>query len=55
MSAQSSVEPGGYYTYKKQALPQFDVTDDRTVAEVVAGLKAAGREPVFKDWDDIFN
>ena len=55
MSAQSSVEPGGYHTYKHQALPQFNVTDDRTVAEVVAGLKRAGREPVFKDWDNAMN
>ena len=53
MSAQSSVEPGGYYTYKKQALPQFDVTDDRTVAEIVAALKKVGREPVWKDWDEV--
>ncbi|MCF0191521.1 MAG: 2-iminoacetate synthase ThiH [Marinilabiliaceae bacterium] len=55
MSAQSSVEPGGYYTYKKAALPQFNVTDERTVSEVIAALKEAGREPVFKDWDDIMN
>ena len=54
MSAESKVNPGGYYTYP-QALEQFTVSDDRTAAEITARLKALGREPVWKDWDAVFD
>lgn len=50
MSAESKVNPGGYYTYP-EALEQFTVSDDRTAQEVAAALRAHGREPVWKDWD----
>lgn len=54
MSAESKTDPGGYYSYP-QALEQFHVSDERKVAEVVAALKAVGREPVWKDWDEVLN
>ncbi len=54
MSAESKVNPGGYYTYP-QALEQFDVSDSRTAKEVKERLKALGREPVWKDWDATFD
>lgn len=54
MSAASSTEPGGYYCYP-QALEQFHVSDDRTVPEVLAGIRAVSREPVWKDWDNVLN
>ena len=54
MSAESKTEPGGYYTYP-QALEQFHISDDRTAEEVEYALKAAGREPVWKDWDASFD
>ncbi len=54
MSAGSKTEPGGYFTYP-QALEQFEVSDPRTVDEVVAGLKRVGIEPVWKDWDGSFD
>ena len=54
MSAESKTEPGGYYSYP-QTLEQFHVSDDRTTAEIDAALKKMGREPVWKDWDDILN
>jgi len=54
MSAESKTEPGGYYSYP-QTLEQFHVSDERTAKEVEAALKKIGREPVWKDWDDIFN
>lgn len=54
MSAASKTEPGGYFTYP-QALEQFHVSDERTAAEVEIALKAAGREPVWKDWDASFD
>ncbi|MDE6011674.1 MAG: 2-iminoacetate synthase ThiH [Prevotella sp.] len=54
MSAESKVNPGGYYTYP-QALEQFTVSDDRTAAEINRRLKELGREPVWKDWDASFD
>ena len=54
MSAGSRTEPGGYHTYP-QALEQFSVSDDRSPAEVAEAIRAAGYEPVWKDWDKIFD
>lgn len=54
MSAESKTEPGGYYTYP-QALEQFSVNDNRTAAQVEHDLKMLGREPVYKDWDQVFD
>ena len=54
MSAGSRTEPGGYETYP-QALEQFAVSDGRTPAEVAEALRRAGREPVWKDWDKVFD
>ncbi len=54
MSAGSKTEPGGYFTYP-QALEQFEVSDPRSVDEVVAGLRRVGVEPVWKDWDGSFD
>ena len=54
MSAESHTEPGGYSTHVG-TLEQFHVGDDRKTADVAAGIIAAGREPVWKDWDDAFN
>lgn len=54
MSAESKTEPGGYYSYPT-ALEQFHISDDRTAKEVTAALKAIGREPVWKDWDNALN
>ncbi len=54
MSAGSKTEPGGYYTYP-QALEQFHVSDERSVEEVEAALRRVGREPVWKDWDAVFD
>lgn len=54
MSAGSKTEPGGYETYP-QALEQFAVSDERTPAEVADALRSAGCEPVWKDWDKVFD
>lgn len=54
MSAESRVNPGGYYTYP-EALEQFTVSDNRTVGEIVSSLKERGIEPVWKDWDWSFD
>ena len=48
MSAGSSTEPGGY-THPGEAQEQFEISDDRTPAEVAAMLESLGYEPVWKD------
>lgn len=50
MSAESKTDPGGY-ACNPQSLEQFHTSDQRNLSEIVAGLKAVGREPVFKNWD----
>src|SRR5574344_258405 len=52
MSAESHTEPGGY-CHPHEAEEQFEVSDARKAVEVVADLKKIGREPVWKDWDDV--
>ena len=54
MSAGSKTDPGGYFTYP-QALEQFQVSDERTPFEVYKRLQELGLEPVWKDWDSIFD
>ena len=49
MSAGSHTEPGGY-AEASGAEPQFEVSDTRSPAEVAAALRAAGYDPVWKDW-----
>lgn len=54
MSAGSQTEPGGY-ACTPEALEQFEVSDGRTPAEVDAAIRAHGYEPVYKDWDAVFD
>lgn len=50
MSAGSKTNPGGY-SAAKDSLEQFEISDERTVAEVCQMIRDAGYDPVFKDWD----
>ena len=54
MSAGSKTEPGGY-SHPNEALEQFEVCDDRTPLEVENAIRARGYDPVWKDWDAIFD
>lgn len=54
MSAGSRTEPGGYVS-TPEALEQFEVSDERTPAEVAEAIRAHGYEPVWKDWDAVFD
>lgn len=54
MSAGSRTEPGGYVS-TPEALEQFEVSDERTPADVAAAIRRNGLEPVWKDWDMIFD
>ena len=52
MSAGSHTEPGGYAA-PSDAEPQFEISDTRSPAEVAAVLRAAGYDPVWKDWQRV--
>lgn len=54
MSAGSQTEPGGYAT-SPEALEQFAVTDERKPVDVVSSIRRHGYEPVWKDWDSVFD
>ncbi|MEH6304800.1 2-iminoacetate synthase ThiH [Olivibacter sp. CPCC 100613] len=52
MSAGSKTNPGGY-AVEPQSLEQFEIDDSRTPEEIVAVIKQAGYDPVWKDWDSM--
>jgi 2-iminoacetate synthase len=52
MSAGSHTEPGGY-AEPSDAEPQFQISDERSPAQVAAALRAAGYDPVWKDWQRV--
>lgn len=54
MSAGSKTDPGGYST-NPDSLEQFEVSDNRTPREVAESIRKQGYEPVWKDWDAIFD
>ena len=51
MSAESKTQPGGYADDAQEALEQFEISDERPVAEIMAMIREQGREVVWKDWD----
>uniref|UniRef100_A6VXY1 Thiazole biosynthesis protein ThiH n=1 Tax=Marinomonas sp. (strain MWYL1) TaxID=400668 RepID=A6VXY1_MARMS len=51
MSAESKTQPGGYADDSQEALEQFEISDERPVAEIMAMIREQGREVVWKDWD----
>ncbi len=50
LSAGSKTNPGGYVV-EPQSLEQFEISDERSPAEVADMIRRAGYEPVWKDWD----
>ena len=54
MSAGSKTNPGGY-TSAPESLEQFEISDDRSPAEVAAYLRSQGYDPVWKDWDGTYD
>lgn len=54
MSAGSKTDPGGYAT-APDSLEQFEISDARTPMEVAEAIRSHGYEPVWKDWDSIFD
>jgi len=53
MSAGSKTNPGGYKV-DTQSLEQFEISDERSPAEIAQIIKNQGYEPVWKDWDIAF-
>jgi len=56
MSAGVSTAVGGHAdeTMDEENTGQFDISDGRSVDEVCAALCDKGYQPVFKDWEPIF-
>ncbi len=52
MSAGSKTNPGGY-AVEKESLEQFEISDERTPAEIAELIRRQGYEPVWKDWDAV--
>jgi 2-iminoacetate synthase len=53
MSAGSKTNPGGYKV-EPQSLEQFEISDERSPAEIAKMIQNQGYEPVWKDWDMAF-
>ena len=52
ISAGSITRIGGY-DGKESASGQFEISDERSVAEMDAAIRARGYEPVYKDWEPL--
>jgi 2-iminoacetate synthase len=56
MSAGSNTSVGGYTLLEeKEQDPQFDIKDERSVAQIIKLLKNKNFDPVFTDWRHIEN
>ena len=54
ISAESKTNPGGY-SVEPQSLEQFEISDERSTAEIEKMIKSQGYEVVWKDWAKVFN
>lgn len=54
MSAGSKTDPGGYAS-APESLEQFETSDQRSPMEVAESIRKHGYEPVWKDWDAVFD
>lgn len=54
ISAGSKTNPGGY-AVEPQSLEQFEISDERTPAEIAQMIRKQGYEPVWKDWDEVYS
>ena len=51
LSAASSTQPGGYAENSEKALEQFEISDERSPAQMSNVVKSIGYESVWKGWD----
>ena len=52
MSAGSRTNPGGY-SVESDSLEQFEISDERSPAEIENMIRSNGYQTVWKDWDTI--
>lgn len=50
-SAGSRTDVGGYTMPLDSSTPQFEISDNREVAEIIQVIRDSGMQPVFKDWE----
>lgn len=53
LSAESKTNPGGYVV-EPQSLEQFEISDERSTEAVAKMLQNAGKDVVWKDWEQGF-
>jgi 2-iminoacetate synthase len=51
LSAGSRTDVGGYTGVEQSHCQQFEISDERSVPEMVAAIKNGGLQPVYKDWE----
>jgi 2-iminoacetate synthase len=51
LSAGSRTDVGGYTGVEQSQCQQFEISDERSVPEMVAAIKNSGLQPVYKDWE----
>ncbi len=54
ISAGSKTDPGGYAS-GMEALEQFEISDERSPAEIAEMIRRQGYEAVWKDWDEVYS
>lgn len=50
-SAGSRTDVGGYTGVEQSQCQQFEISDERSVQQMVAAIKSGGLQPVYKDWE----
>ncbi|KPL92151.1 2-iminoacetate synthase ThiH [Vibrio sp. L5-1] len=54
MSAASKTQPGGYASGEEE-LEQFEISDDRSAADVESMIRKRGFDPVWRDWHSAYS
>ncbi|UIJ40866.1 2-iminoacetate synthase ThiH [Vibrio kanaloae] len=54
MSAASKTQPGGYASGEEE-LEQFEISDERSAADVESMIRRRGFDPVWKDWHSAYS
>ncbi|MGR5391865.1 2-iminoacetate synthase ThiH [Vibrio crassostreae] len=54
MSAASKTQPGGYASSEEE-LEQFEISDERSAADVEAMIRQRGFDPVWRDWHSAYS
>lgn len=55
LSAGVSTAVGGHAVTPEDNIPQFEISDSRSVSEIAGMILQQGYQPVFKDWEPLFS